>query len=153
MAYCTITNVQALNPKRTYSASSTPTTTQVEGFITRIAEEIDAILAGRGFTVPVTTPASLLSYLTHVNALGAAALAEQAMFPESTKPGTTASGANLWAQYKDAKEFLRTGDLPSEGSSAADLPFSFAEQNQDTETEPAEEHDWQKPKFGKNKEF
>jgi len=156
MAYCTITNIQALNPKRTYGASTTPTTTQVEAFITRIAEEIDAILAGRDFTVPITAPASLLAYLTHVNALGAAALAEQAMFPETTKPGTSASGANLWKQYQEALAILRTANLPSAGSGGAgagDLPFSFTEQNKDNETEPTENYDWQKPKFGKNKEF
>jgi hypothetical protein len=156
MAYCTITNVRALNPKRTYDASSTPTETQVGTFINQISDEIDVVLEGRGFTVPVTTPAKLLAYLLHVNALGAAALAEQAMFPETTRPGTSASGANLWKQYQDALAYLRTGELPrgSGGSGGAiDLPFSFAEKNQATETEPTETYDWQKPKFGKNKEF
>lgn len=156
MVYCTITNIQALNTKRTYSATTTPTTTQVEAFITRIAEEIDAVLAGRNFTVPLTAPAPLLAYLTHVNALGAAALAEQAMFPETTAPGTSASGVLLWKQYQDALNFLRTGALPTTGSTGAsggDLPFSFAEQAKVTETEPAENYEWQKPKMGKNKEF
>lgn len=153
MAYATIANVRSLNPKRTYDATSTPTQTQVEEYLTRISEELDAILAGRGFTVPITTPASLLAFLTHVNALGAAALAEQAQFPESTKPGTTAHGATLWAQYTDAKKFLKENDLPASNGLGRDLPFSFHEQHQATETEPKETYTWQRPRLGKNKDF
>lgn len=152
MAYCTITNVQALNPKRTYDASSTPTLTQVTAFLSRISEELDAILAGRGYTVPLTAPASLLAFLTHVNALGAAALSEQAMFPESAKPGVSTHGGMLWQQYEDAKKLLKEGSLPT-SDDGVDLPFSFAEQHQADETEPAETYDWQRPKLGKNKEF
>jgi hypothetical protein len=154
MSYCTITDVRGLNPTRSYGASTTPTETQVTTYIDNIAGEIDAIINGRGYTVPVTAPTALVTFLKQTNALGAAALAESAMFPEPQGMGASTHGTDLWKKYQDALKWLREGDLPSEGSGGeADIPFSFAEQNIGTTSEPEETHDWQKPKFGINKDF
>lgn len=152
MAYAVIAGVQALNPKRTYGASTTPTTTQVEGFITDIAAELDTVMAGRGLGVPVTTPAEFLAYVTHLNELGAAALAERAMFPEQSGAGMTASGTELWRQYQAGLKYLRDGKLPVSMSGSAE-PFSWGEQRQSAETEPKDTYGWNEPKLGKNKEF
>lgn len=152
MAYAVISDVRKENPQRTYSDSTKPTTTQVEGFITDIAGEIDTVLAGRGMTVPVTTPAEFLTYVTHINALGAAALAERAGFPEASGPLATPASVVLWKQYQDGLKYLKEGKLPV-SLDGSDVPFSYHEQRQGTEEEPAETYPWQKPKFGKNKEF
>ena len=152
MAYCTITEVRGLNPKRTYSASTNPSTTEVEEFIDRISDEIDVILQGRGFTTPVTSPTELASYLVHVNAYGAAAIAEQSMFTEPIGPGATPHGTVLWQQYQQALKYLREGQLPVT-TGAHPLPFSFHEQNLGNATEPKEDDEWRNPKFGINKEF
>lgn len=153
MAYAAITDVQALCPQRpTYSSTTKPTSTQVEGFITSIASEIDTALAGRGLTVPVTTPAEFLAYVTHINALGAASLAERAMFPAAVGPGATPSSAVLWKQYQDGLKYLKEGKVPT-SLDGSDVPFSYHEQRQGTEEEPTENYPWQDPKFKKNKEF
>jgi len=150
MAYCAIADVRALNPKRTYSSSSTPTQTQVEGFITQIANEIDSILSSRGLTVPVTAPAHFLAHLEQVNAYGAAALAEMAMFPEAGMPGGTPQGSNYWAIYEKARTRLEKGDLPVSVEEAQPRSF-FTEHTGDTE--PTEDYDWRDRKFKKSKEF
>lgn len=152
MAYCTITEVQGLNPKWTYSSSTKPTTTQVEEFIDRISDEIDVVIQGRGYTTPVTSPTELANFLVQVNAYGAASLAEQAMFPEATGIGVTARGNVLWGQYQAALKYLREGNLPTD-LNGVPLSFSFHEQHTATEDEPNETYPWQRPKFGKNKEF
>ncbi len=149
MAYCTITDLQGVNPKRTYSATSTPTQTQVETHIANIAAEIDTVLLGRGLTVPVTTPAQLVAFLKQTNAVGAAAMAEFGMFPEASGMGSTPQGQRLWTVYTKALDFLRTGRLPTAVQTGA--PFSFFTEN--ITDEPTEEYEWRAPKMGKNKEY
>jgi len=154
VSYCTMTDVQGFNPKRTYSATSTPTIIQVTEFISKIAGEIDTVLQGRGLTTPVAVPAAFVEFLEQLNAVGAAALAERAMFPESQGlMGGVAAGALHWKQYQDGLKFLREGSLPT-GVEDGPLPFSFLEQNYGNETEPGEDdQSWSRSKFGKNKEF
>jgi len=150
MAYCVIADVQALNAKRTYDATSTPTATQVESLITRIANEIDTVLAARGLDTPVTTPAAFLDHLKQVNAYGAAALAEMAMFPETSGLGETPHSAMLWKIYKEKLQALAEGQLPV-AVTASYPPESFFTAHGDTE--PVETAEWRVPKFGINKEF
>lgn len=153
MSYCTLTDVQGLNSKRTYGASTTPTTTQATEFISKIAGEIDSVLQGRGLVTPVTTPDAFVEFLEQLNAVGAAALAERAMFPESQGlMGGVAAGALHWKQYQDGLKWLKEGALPT-GTTAEALPFSFFEQNRANGTEPTEENMWQTHTFGKNKDF
>lgn len=153
MSYCTITDVRGLNPKRTYGAATTPTEDQVNEFIEKTAGEIDTVLQGRGLTTPIATPAAFVTFLKQTNSAGAAALAERAMFPEAQGlMGATSAAAVHWKQYQDALKWLKDGALPT-GTSSEALPFSFFEKRQSTDTEPEEDYSWQKPKFGKNKEF
>jgi hypothetical protein len=113
MAYCTITDVRGKNPKQTYSASSTPTQTQVEQFITDIAVEIDNVLQSLGYAIPVTTPANFVNHLKQVNANGAAALADMAMFPDSPE-GTSPYGKQLYSIYQKQLAALRNGEIPAD---------------------------------------
>ncbi len=157
MSYCTITEIQALNPKRTYGALTTPTQTQVETFIDQIGAEIDTILEGRGYTTPVTalsTTTAFYNFIVALCARGASALAEQAMFPEAGGQMSTPAAQILWKQYQEGLKFLREGQLSVGTSGAvASLPFSFFEKNQAVEDEPTENYDWQESKFGINKDF
>ncbi len=151
MAYATTTTVQALNPKRTYSSTSTPTTTQVTSFIDDIAGTINTLLEGKGLTVPVTTPADFVTALTLLNSLGAAALAEQAMFPEQGGPGATPHGAWLWRQYQVGLKELKESPLPS-SLRGDDSAASFWTEHPTTEPAP-DDNAWRDAKFGKDKVF
>lgn len=155
MSYCTTDDIRTINPKRVYSATSTPTIVQVEGYIDGVAAEIDSILQGRGYTTPVTagtSSAEFVAFLLALNARGAAALAEQAMFPESRGLMAAPSGPNLWKQYQDGLKYLKEGQLPT-GSAGEALPFSFREQHSADSDEPTEDNEWAKHKFGINKDF
>lgn len=157
MSYCTVTDVQSLNTKRAaYSASTTPTLTQVNEFIDNISAEMDSILEGRGYVTPVdasTTSAKFVAWMLALNARGAASLAEQAQFPDrsglTSAPG---SSSMYWKQYREGLEFLKVGTIP--GSDSGDpLPFSFFEQRGGEATEPYNANEWARPKLGMNREF
>ncbi len=152
MSYCTSADVQAANPKRTYSASTTPTLVEVGEFVSQIAGEIDTVLTGRGLTVPVTAPAEFVTFLKKLNIVGAIAMCENAMFPEAVGQMSNVAAERFWKQYRDGIKFLEDGQLPSAAGSTTGLPFSFFTENQG-DTEPEETHEWRKPKFRKNKEF
>lgn len=142
MSYCDIGDVRALNPKRSYDMKSTPTSVQVEDYITKIGNEIDSALSARGLAVPVTAPSQFVGSLGQLNACGAAALAEMAMFPEAGGPGATSHGSELWRIYKDGIARLERGELPVSLEKGGG-PTSYFEQNPDESP----------PKFGKDKVF
>jgi len=150
MGYCTISHIQALNPKRTYGASSSPTSTQVEALIERVYSEINTILSGRDIPVPVTSPAEFLDYLVQANAYGVAALAEMGMFPEAGGPGSSPHGEALWSIYKQKLDWLKTGKLPA-STAASSSPASYFTQN--TTEEPDEDYAWRESRFGMNREY
>jgi len=160
MSYCTITDVQALNSQRdAYSATTNPSLTEVNGFITQIGNELDSLLLARGLTVPVITPTEFVGALALANAQGAAALAEMAQFPEAQGTmGGSPHGQQLWAMYEKFKTWLQNpkstisvvGGVATGGHIG---PQSFHEQTEANETEPEETHDWQKPRMRKNMEF
>lgn len=151
MAYCAIDDVRALNPKRTYDASSKPTSTQVEAFIDNAANEMDTVLSARGLAVPVAAPTHFVDHLKHVNANGAAATAEMAMFPEAVgTPGGSPHGQQLYRIYRSQLTQLEKGELPVSVDGKAS-PQGFFERH--PTDEPTEEPEWRRPKFGKNKEF
>ena len=153
MSYCIMADVQGFNPKRTYNTGTTPTTAQVTEFIEKIAGEIDTVLEGRGLTTPVVTPTSFVTFLKQLNAVGAAALAERAMFPEASGMMAGVSAASMhWKQYTDGLKWLKDGSLPT-GTSAEPLASSFMNDNKANDTEPTDDPSWVRPKFGKEKEF
>jgi hypothetical protein len=152
MAYAALSDIQAVNPKRTYSATSTPTTTQVTAFLSDIAAELDTILTSRGVTVPVTAPAEFLAHLKHVNAVGAAARAEFAMFPEAQEsPAGSPQGDRLWTQYQEYLRALRKDALPVTHES--DLtPASFFTENAGSSC-PEESYAWRDHPVRRGMEF
>lgn len=122
MSYATRTEVEALNPQRgTYSSATIPTAAQVDGYLASIAGEIDGVLAAQNLATPATTPASFLTLLGHLNALGAAALAETAAFPQGQGDlgGGGGSAATYRRMYEDGLRRLADGtSIPPEAYGA-----------------------------------
>lgn len=107
MAYATLDGVKEQDPRAVYNDTSTPSEAQVLVLLEDIAGEIDTVLSGAGYTVPITTPATLLAAVTRLNALGAAAMAHMGMFPESVGAGPTSDlGSRLWKMYTEGLERL-----------------------------------------------
>lgn len=103
MAYCVVTDVQALNAQRPeYGSTTVPTRDQVGAFIDQVGAEIDAVLIARGITPPVTAPGPFLLMLRRLNALGAAALAETSAYPEAVDDvGGSRAGSRYYRMYQD----------------------------------------------------
>jgi hypothetical protein len=114
MAYCTISDVRALNPKQDYTSDSTPNITHVSTFIDLIAADIDVALSSQGYATPITTPTAFVTWLKLLNALGAAAMTEDAMFPETTERGSTPHANVLRKQYDARLAKLQNGDITPE---------------------------------------
>ncbi len=148
MAYASLSDIQALNPKRTHDATSTPSSTQVTALMVQVAVEIDAVLEAQGYTVPVTTPTNFVAVLKAINAYGAAALAELGMFPETSEMGSTPHWKALNDKYNEWMKSLRAGEIPP------DLGISTAAQKVGGYyTDVADQDDYPDPIFTIGKEF
>lgn len=146
MGYCAVEDVVALNPKRTYNSSSTPTSTQLETFIDFIGAQIDVILMSLGYSGTVTAPAEFVTVLKFLNALGAGALAEHAMFPETTEKGSTPHAAVLQTQYEKGLARLKAGEIPY------DLAKPDLQNIGGYYSEMADQDDFPEPAFRKREE-
>ena len=79
MAYATIIYVQQMNTARTLGTSSKPNASQAIDWLEQTAGVLDGILREKGYGLPIPTSATAaLRTLEHYNALGAAAMVEQA---------------------------------------------------------------------------
>lgn len=79
MPYATIADVQALNAKRQFTQSGDVTIADVENYLTQTAGEIDGILRGQGYSLPIpTTAVETLTTLRQFNAYGGHFHAEHA---------------------------------------------------------------------------
>lgn len=105
--YCEATDVQALNTHRpTYATTTKPTLAQVEGFITNVAAELNAVISGRGYTTPIDDTEAL-KVLKQYNSCGAAAMAEEAA--TSVSAGRSEHTDSLWEKYQDGLKLIKTG--------------------------------------------
>jgi hypothetical protein len=123
VAYATVTDVENLNPQRgRYDVKTVPTRQQVEGYLEQIAAEIDSVLAAQGLSTPVSAPATFLTFITRLNALGAAAQAELGAFPEAEGSlGGSFSGARYQRMYEAGLARLVKGEAipPAAGTAGA----------------------------------
>lgn len=142
MAYCDSDDVQRLIPNRRFDTSSKPTLAQVNSLITDVSNRIDAALRGAGFSVPVGAGAGY-DFLTHLNAVGAAALVERAIvdIPSGKESGT---GSVLQKQFDELLKQVVEGKVILAGASggpqlASDLVHVTQSDNRSdgTEKEPA----------------
>lgn len=96
-----------------WGAATKPSDGDITGFLTDISSEIDALIAARGYTLPLAgSPAALA--LKGVNADGALVLALEATFPEGSGPasaGKTLDDAR--DRYTAAYNALLAGTLPA----------------------------------------
>jgi len=118
MSYCSLTDVQELTPKFTFNATSTPTQTQVESLITKIAVEIDAALEVQGITIPVTEPANFVAWLKNLNALGVAYRAMQGMFPSTAEKDSLPAWQTYRKDYREGLDAIRKGEMPASVTSS-----------------------------------
>ena len=122
--YCILDDVQRYTGK-TYTATTKPTSGQVESMIMERADVINGTLAALGFSVPVTSSATRSSrVLLALNAKGTAADAENAV------PGIQEETARARAWREDFDRTLkalrdRVLDLP-DVTAGSDTPATVA---------------------------
>jgi hypothetical protein len=117
--YGSETGVEAINAHRTdgYTATTNPSSTQVEGFLSDGYAHINMMLAKAGYAVPVASSAACYGVLVTLNNLYAAAQAEEAVNVSSAGLDGEARSAVLWQRYHDGLAELLTGDLTLAGLS------------------------------------
>lgn len=111
--YCAITDVERLNPRRKYTGEAILDENDVENFIDDVAYEMESALRAVSVEVPVSSTTSPLAYaiLTSLNALGAAAKAENAEFSASNPLGESEHGIKLQMAYDALLNQITTGEL------------------------------------------
>jgi len=133
VGYCTREDVKNYLPGRNFSEEDTVgrtvvTEADVMFFISTIADEIDALLYRLAFTVPVVLADSPYAYsiLGRSNAVGAAALAEEAW---STVKGDISDRAKrLRTQYENMLSAIGSHDINLRDASGGPvLPASLAD--------------------------
>lgn len=106
--YATLEQVRALNTGRTIGATSKPSATQVQNFLSNAAAIIDAKLRSEGYALPVPTGAtSALEVLEYANAAGGHYFTEEAA-PTSEK---LKSAKEMW---ESALKMLSSVELPTD---------------------------------------
>lgn len=137
MAYATAADVNALLARNQVSASTDLTTTQLDLLIDMVDGEINAILKAKDVSVPVTSGAEPEFYesLTLCNAVGAAALATAAYFPDQVGPAEQPTSGFFTAWYRRCIDALASGvTIPtSAGQGTSSAPSTYFTRNPDTE--------------------
>ncbi len=111
--YCTVADVQRLNSQRDYgSPGSKLGRDDIFEIIEDIGDEIDGGLRRAGFTLPVLEASSPIAYalLGVLNALGAAARAEDSIFMQSS-PNQSTHGQVLNKSYEGMSEGVYLGRI------------------------------------------
>jgi len=129
MAYCTVAYLNSLAAHLDISASTDPTSTEVETIIADVDAEMDQIFSAVGIATPVTD-ATLLKVVKPISAHGALARLYRSM---SLDPEMAATFQSLYdkalAKIEKRPSILSTGDNEAatpEGSTrrdGADAPF------------------------------
>jgi hypothetical protein len=126
--YATLANVSALAAKRVFTATSVPNASQVAMFLEDAQSEVDGILAGDGYQVPVPTTATIsIGLLRRIVTLGAWAQVEKSAQVSDNAKDVLA----MWesARTELVKGTLQLADAPRLGgenfarSQAAATPF------------------------------
>jgi hypothetical protein len=103
MGYSVVADVTA-RLHRTFSGTTTPTTTEVEGFITQYYGKINAVLRHHGFTPPVTDADGFLKTL---EAAGVAYQTAEAIYTGEGFNNADNRIERLWREWTEGIEMLR----------------------------------------------
>ena len=104
--YASLEDVLARNRQRSFTATSVPNASDVQGFLRQTAGEIDALLTQKGYALPIpTTAVRAWEYLRSLNALGAHVLVEQSA--TTTRRESLEAARLMW---KDAMRMLSAAD-------------------------------------------
>jgi hypothetical protein len=138
MAYAALSDVQGLIAKFPIGTTTKPDVTQAETIITQVSAEIDAVIAGQGYAVPVTLPVWFLDALKLLNAYGAAASVLRSMFPDRVGGDENAAAMEAYyaGQYNRGLRRLATGEGIPPGmvaGSAQVTPSTYFTRNPDEE--------------------
>lgn len=114
MAYAQLADVLARAGRVAvaWDATTDPGYPAIERFLDDAAAEIDALIAGARFTVPVTADPPLGS-LRKINAVGALAAAIAATFPSGGNDAATVLGTRAQADYDAAMARFEDGTHPA----------------------------------------
>lgn len=110
MGYATISHIAALNAARPITATSRPNLDQVAGFLDETSAVIDAILSGRGFSLPIpTTATAALKLLEGYNAKLAWPMVERAapVHPQADAADKAAMYAEKMLQSMEPPQLSR----------------------------------------------
>lgn len=144
-----------------WSAATTPSNTDISGFLDDVAAEIDALLTARGYTPPVAGSAAAKA-LKGINADGALVLALEATFPEGSGPSSAGKPLDeARARYENAYDALLDGSLPAlallASSGAAPSASNFFSNEPEygtvTPTRLEDTNAWISPGVGRNQPF
>lgn len=96
-----------------WTSTSSPSLSDLAGFLDDVAAEIDASLGGRSLSAPTAgTPAALA--LRNVNAIGALVLALQATYPEGSGPSSASKLIDdKTKEYEAMMAAIADGTLPA----------------------------------------
>lgn len=118
--YCSSSDVAALTPNLVnaasdYSASTVPTQTQLNTWISAGSSLIDNALKSRGYAVPTDTTTSPFIQLRDLNTLYAAAKAEMARANTRLAPGERTRGQVFAEDFRKGLEDFFQQDLSLAG--------------------------------------
>lgn len=136
-----------------FTTTTYPTETQLTELILETSAEIDMALGSVGYTIPVTTPASAVSWLKAICNYGAAAEALKSAFPESiqsTNGGPIVPAYAFWEKrYQDALAMIRSREMVLAGAPMANgsLAETYLTDNPDNDPFNDGFEDGQQPIF------
>lgn len=113
MGYCSESDVGIINAQRIYNDSSKPTSSQVNSMIDHVAALMDARLNALGFTIPVVSAPKSQNLLKTINALGAAAMAEEAIYYDGSEAQVVRNPKylDLWKRYEAEMKRIEANPL------------------------------------------
>lgn len=145
MAYCSVPDVNTINVQRTYSNDSTPTNVQVNTMVGSVASMMDARLEAVGFTVPITSAPKSQALLKIINAVGAAAMAEEAIYEGAVTTDVRPKYVDLWKRYEAEMKRIEGNPLLLSDATWEDITStrptsgnvtSFPQDNPDANNDP-----------------
>lgn len=96
------------------TAVSIPNNADADALIDEVAREIDGVLAAKAIAVPVVVPPNPLSiqpwidgFLKRLNAIGAAGVVLQGMFPHGSGPASSNLGDDKTKEYRSILDQMR----------------------------------------------